>query len=161
MTPPPDETLLAVAERAMEDLAFLLPVPADSPPAVPPDAVTAAVAFEGPICGTLVLRVSPEMLPALAANMLGLDPGAPPSADQQQDALKELANVVCGNLLPALAGAEPVFNVRAPVLAVPGADAAPPPGAAPAAVARLALDVGTAEVLLYADLPVGAAPPTP
>jgi CheY-specific phosphatase CheX len=34
----------------------------------------------------------------------------------QHDAFKELVNIVCGNLLPVLAGAEAVFEVGTPCL---------------------------------------------
>ena len=71
--------------------------------------------FVGPYFGALRLRMDEEMVCSLAANMLGLDDEIP-SLVQQLDAFKELVNVVCGNVLPKIAGLEPVFDVHAPML---------------------------------------------
>jgi hypothetical protein len=107
-------TLLEVTEQTCEVLAFIFPVP-------PPDTVDdcagpiarVQVGFSGPFDGTLALAMPEEMLPVLAGNILGLDP-AETNAAQQQDASKELCNVICGNLLPIIAGTEPVFAVSTP-----------------------------------------------
>ncbi|MEP6764152.1 MAG: chemotaxis protein CheX [Gemmatimonadaceae bacterium] len=71
-----------------------------------------SVAFRGPVSGRLVLRASACVLPELAANMLGADQEHDQSL--QQDALGELANVICGNFLPQVAGASAVFVLSAP-----------------------------------------------
>ena len=61
------------------------------------------------------MMVSTSIVPELASNMLGLDMAdGPASPGQQEDALKELMNVICGNLLPEIAGCEAIFNVGAP-----------------------------------------------
>jgi CheY-specific phosphatase CheX len=130
-------------------------VPQDEAPAPGPLPMrAAAIAFDGPFSGELVVRASAELLPHLAANMLGLDEPSAASADQQEDALKELANVICGNLLPALAGREPVFRVGVPRTLT--ADE-PAPGQQPAA-ARLFLDVGRVELALSVNQPAAAGP---
>jgi len=110
-----DETLGRVAEEVFESLAFVLPAfeeegdPAErygggySEESAPPEAAdrtAASISFAGPFEGTLALSASNELLPAIAANMLGLDFGQVPSQEIQRDALKELLNVTCGNLLP-------------------------------------------------------------
>jgi chemotaxis protein CheY-P-specific phosphatase CheC len=115
-----EQTLIEVTEMTCETLAFLFPMP-------PPEdgvnldderyeeRVGARVRFDGLFEGSLTVTVPREMLPALAANMLGLTPdGTTP--DQRMDAVRELSNVVCGNLLPAIAGTEPVFSVSPPEL---------------------------------------------
>lgn len=66
--------------------------------------------------GVFHLAVSRTILPELAANMLGSGPEEPTTAGDQEDALKEAANVVCGHFLPAIAGVEAVWNVSAPVI---------------------------------------------
>jgi CheY-specific phosphatase CheX len=54
------------------------------------------------------------MLPTVAANMLGDDDAPAPA--QQLDALGEIANVICGNLLPHIAAPHAVFQLDAPQL---------------------------------------------
>jgi hypothetical protein len=149
-----EQTLCYVAEEQFESLAFLFPLPAD--PEVPAPAVaewtTVSVDFTGPFGGQLYLAVPSEMLAVLGSNMLGMDEPAA-TAGRQIDALKELINVVCGNLLPAIAGDEAAFDVKAPRLL--GAAAAPQfPGAVPAAATRVLLDAGPAELWLSLDRPV-------
>ena len=109
-----NEPLRQVAEETFESLAFMFAMPGDDEFGPDPDAplAVARVSFHGPFAGELHLGVSRDMLPDLAANMLGMDEQATaPTPEQQADALRELLNVVCGNLLPAIAGAEAVFNV--------------------------------------------------
>ena len=71
-----------------------------------------SVEFDGPSTGRLVLSAHGGLLPVLTANMLGEDGPAP--VDQQQDALGEIANVVCGNVLPMIAGRTSVFRIAVP-----------------------------------------------
>src|SRR5438552_4102362 len=101
-------TLFHAAAATFEDLAFQLPMP-DGGSRQPDRQVVAIVDFRGPFAGRLELGLSESMLPTVAANMLGqIDP--PPIAEQH-DALGELANVICGNLLPEIAGTGPVFLI--------------------------------------------------
>jgi hypothetical protein len=113
-----------------------------------PDGGATSVRFDGAGRGRVVIAVSDTLLPAIARNMLGAD--AAPEPRLQRDALGELANVLCGTLLPALAGPAAAFRLAAP-------DAIDPAGAAPggagerlAAAARFALDEGSAVALLFA-----------
>lgn len=144
-----DEALIGAAEETFESLAFMIPMPAED--MVDGEDVTRArarVSFTGPMTGELLLGVSTEMLPQLAANMLGLD-GPSASPEQQSDALGEVLNVICGNLLPVIAGSRAVFNVGAPIF-LGLVDAPPAPaGARQAASAELTLDAGWAELTLY------------
>jgi hypothetical protein len=89
-----------------------------------------------------VLTVDEAMMPALAANMLGVDEPPPPPADQR-DALGELANVLCGNLLPEIAGTEHVFLLAAPA---PGDERG-----TPTAAVTVPLDLGTARASLFRE----------
>ena len=124
-------------------------MPEEDPPPPIVDGRTALVRFEGPVSGAFKLTVNSEMLPLLAANMLGLADESASTPEEQDDALKELANVLCGNLLPAIAGTEPVFDVHAPVIVTEGTGEAVPQGEAPVATARLTLDAGTGRVELF------------
>lgn len=136
------QALQQVTEQTFESLAFILP--ADEGQAFTPDDCLAAdIAFSGPCNGQLRLQMPAQMLSSLAANMLGLD--EEPSAAQQHDACGELLNVICGNLLPVMAGAEAIFSVLSPQ--VPAS--APLPPGPPTSHALVCLDEGTVAISLY------------
>jgi CheY-specific phosphatase CheX len=59
----------------------------------------------------LELRTSAGVVQAITANMLGLDAAAEPL---QRDALGELGNVLCGNLVTAMTGGVGVFHLHPP-----------------------------------------------
>ncbi|HXB98691.1 MAG TPA: response regulator [bacterium] len=85
------------AADAMEKLCFILPSGEPREPA--PLTRAMQVRFNGRYSGRLVLSVDARLYTALAANMLG---EADLGDRQRSDALGEMANVVCGNLLPLL-----------------------------------------------------------
>ena len=62
--------------------------------------------------------------------------------------------MICGNLLPDIAGPKEIFRLEAPELISPATDGA---GPAPAARAELGIESGRCEVEFYAD--AGAALP--
>jgi CheY-specific phosphatase CheX len=109
------------------------------------------VTFTGAFDGRLVLAVSRGILKELAANMLGVE-HASPTPEQQDDALKEMVNVVCGNLLPVLAGPQPVFHMSAPEIG-PVHGAADQGERPSAATARMCVDAGAAELSLFVNDP--------
>ena len=137
--------LATAAISTFEALGFL--VPDERPSAeqlAAPLARGARVTFAGPFAGALAVRVSDDVATALAANMLGVD--AVHGGDRLvQDALGEVANVICGNLLPEIAGRAAVFHLGAPE-AIP-VDAP----AAPALAVTLGVEGGRAEVALHVD----------
>jgi CheY-specific phosphatase CheX len=108
-----ERSLSQTTAATFEDLALLFPDAELTPEqdAMPFD-VTVSVDFRGPLTGRLVLRASECVLPAIASNMMGEDESK--QAPLQRDALGELANVICGNVLPNIAGAEAVFHLAAP-----------------------------------------------
>ncbi len=148
-----DETLSNVASETFESLAFMFRMITEDEELsveVCGSSVTASIAFEGPFDGKLFLRLATETIPLVAANMLGMDEGKL-TTPQQQDAFKELLNVVCGNLLPEIAGTEAVFNVQAPQLVADGDIPASIDGRQPLATVRLILDDGEAELACFTD----------
>ena len=158
-----DKALYDVAAQTLEKLALMFLIPqeeADADEIV--SGKTARVNFRGPFSGCVTVTVCPRLLPQLAANMLGLDEDSRASGDQQKDALKELANVLCGNLLPALAGSEPVFHVGAPTVedAIPAVGQEAPESQS--GFAQLFADAGLIELRVFIDkpLPLTAAAPT-
>ncbi len=116
-------TLASAATSTFEDLAFLsvVPWPHDDT-AIPPLTHAVRVRFGGMIAGHVDVALTGGVLPEVASNMLGT--GRAVEA-MQFDALGELANVICGNTVPVLAGWAAEFPLEAPV---PIAADAPPLG---------------------------------
>jgi chemotaxis protein CheY-P-specific phosphatase CheC len=144
-----DQPLQEVAAEAFSTLGFMFPLDdGDGPDAGPlADPVVAAVSFSGPQSGILKVAVEKQLPAVLAANMTGADDQAP--LEQHLDAFKEMANVICGNILPRIAGQEAVFDVHPPEICPDGAAE----GGARQCVGRagLMLDGGRVEVSLYMD----------
>jgi len=127
MTMPLLQAALTTATRStFEELGLLL-VAEDPAATGAPPAAGARVDFDGPWAGCVVLRVSDDVLDAAAANMMGRD--APPAEPLRRDALGEMANVLCGNLLPLVAGRRALFRLEAPRW-LGAADEDVPPGRA-------------------------------
>jgi len=98
-----------------ENLCFMMPAPKSSVP--PPDLgsssrVVLAVDFTGAGRGTLHLTLPDSMVALVASSMLGEDD--PLELSEQYDAVCELANIVCGNVLPLVAGERAVFDLSSP-----------------------------------------------
>lgn len=151
-----ERMILETTEMTCETLAFMFPVPppdreADVWEQEHSDLVRVRVYFRGPFDGSLVLTLPRLMLPVLAANMLGLEEDDTTS-DQRADAARELCNVICGNLLPAVAGGDPVFSVSPPELC----DGPPAADSDRCVTARTWLDDGWVEVEFTADRPIEA-----
>jgi len=138
------QTLSDVAQQTFEQMAFMLTTPEE-------ERVAVSVTFTGPFSGRLFLSVPNRLLPMLAANMLGAEDEDSSTGEQRHDSLKELANVICGNLLPVIDSPEAVFDVGAPELTAEGNLPTDLNGQAPAAAARLAFDEGQTELVLYLD----------
>ncbi len=112
-----NDTLAHVAEETFGELAFMLVMPEDELADNAPVswAHIACVDFTGPFSGKLFVAITGDMMEVLAANMLGLEPGEePPEGVKIEDALKELLNVLCGNLLPIVTDDQVVFNIGGP-----------------------------------------------
>ncbi len=112
----PESAVGKVFKQVLEDYAFLFGdvLEAGSAPAAPGPYLRVAMDFEGPFKGSLALAVPKAFGVQVAANVLGLDMDDPQTESGAVDALKELLNVTCGNLLPAIAGDEPVFDLTVP-----------------------------------------------
>ena len=152
--------LTRVSAETLEKLAFVFAFADEAPLSTGnSDIVTPAdsdnyrvrVDFRGPFSGALVMDITPADLEEVAANMLGFDLGDPISDADQQDALKEVGNVVCGNLLPVMAGKEAVFDIESPVVSRNGASDPNAANSAPSAAARLNLESGNCCLYLYVD----------
>lgn len=107
--------LSGVIVETFEKMAFFFATSqAGSFPAEAEGLETVEVGFAGAFSGRLQLGLSASLLAELAGNMLGVENGAALSLEEQYDALRELANVVCGNLLPVIGGREAEFAIGSP-----------------------------------------------
>jgi CheY-specific phosphatase CheX len=116
--------LAQAVREVFENLCFMLQSSPSLP--VPPEAsslsrVILAVDFTGAGSGSLHLTLPDGMIATVASAMLGED--GPLELSEQYDAVCELANIVCGNVLPFIAGERAVFDLASPrVIATLDAD---------------------------------------
>lgn len=103
------EILTAAALDAFEQLGFLLADPEPGGTGSGLDGMR--VAFHGPTRGAVVVRGDRTLLEVLSMSMMGLD--EPPPPELQRDALGEIANVICGNVVPT-SDPEGVYRLAAP-----------------------------------------------
>lgn len=110
-----DEAGKALCET-LSKLAFLFADPQDEdcPPSEPKRALKVALDFSGAHKGTLELMVPEPLCPEIAAGILGCDPDDEQAVGSGADSLKELLNVVCGQLLPQIYGNDKLFDLGAP-----------------------------------------------
>lgn len=133
--------LYEAATLTFEELGFLLPTPEiDEQQLNAQFEAAVSVNFEGPFSGKLLVRVCGGLLPIIATNMLGEEDV--PSKSLQYDALGEIANVICGNMLPKIAGSDHIFHVSAPEI-VDDIDIPP------VAEAQVGLGIGRADLFLF------------
>jgi CheY-specific phosphatase CheX len=123
-----EETLNSVGRDVLETVAFTIVVPGAAEKTPDEPLVRAAVTFKGPLTGTFCLAIPAGVAPALANNMLGRDEAAPATPQESQDAVGELANIMCGNVLSAVAGPAPVFDLGSPSPAAPDDNKEAPAG---------------------------------
>ena len=148
MTTSLEAELYKAAVLTFEELSFMLPLCGpDQAQSAGQAAAVATVRFSGPLSGRLVLGASDELLPAMTANILGDDNIA--DARLQCDALGEVANVICGNLLPAIGNVHEVYRIEAPQLQ--GKTPHVADEGAPSAEVCLVLEEGWARVGLYLE----------
>lgn len=69
------------------------------------------VSFDGAARGGILIKVSPDLLNAIAANMLGVDEA---SDELKEGALNEIANIICGNTVPLFAKNEEICVIGQP-----------------------------------------------
>lgn len=142
-----EKTLYRKAVLIFEELGFLMPR-SEGGGYSDEAGRTATVAFKGAFSGRLAVFVSSGLLPQLSANMLAEQKS--PSRKMEEDALCEIANIICGNVLPAIYGYKPIFNLDAPTVVQNPAvdlDSTYPQ----VAEAHILFDGGQADVTLYAE----------
>ena len=146
--PNPENILRQTGEETFSALAFMFPVPPEEALPDQGDLTVATVTFEGPTRGWVELSVPTALLAPVAANMLGEFDETDVSDLQAVDALKELLNVLCGNLLPAVDSPMAEYHIFTPEI-----EPAPEEGTV-TAQCRIDLDMGTVGLrLAFTQLP--------
>lgn len=114
MNNPRRPSLGKIASESLEKLAFMFFMTDSFREPIPlQNAIVAEVAFSGVFSGRLVVVMTETAVKEMASNMLGVD-SDDVEPQQMNDALKESANIICGNWLPVIGGDEAVFNMDAP-----------------------------------------------
>lgn len=101
----------------LEKMAFVFAEPMH-PPVEPPagsDSYTlVSMRFGGVLHGSMDLALPDSVCAEIAANMVGCGEQAADSPGQTVDAVKEVLNVTCGQILTDLAGERPMFDLSIP-----------------------------------------------
>lgn len=107
--------LSEVCAQVLEQHAFMFagPDPGPVPDHRAAPMLMLTIHFSGPVRGKLELVVPEEMGATLAANLLGIEPAE--ALAQGEDALKELLNIMCGQVLTAFHGSGAVFELSIPL----------------------------------------------
>ena len=145
-----DKIIISTAVETMEKLAFLFSFPdKERMDAFPGPAIAARVGFNGLFSGSLALRMSSSVLAELALNMLGLDDEEETNQELHLDAFKEMLNVICGNLLPALVGQEAEFSIEVPQIIADDGNGGTIQFQQAASIVRLMLEDGYCDLILF------------
>jgi CheY-specific phosphatase CheX len=144
-----EKILYRKAVLIFEELGFLMPCANSGQSNSAEDMKTAMVSFKGAFSGCLFLSVSSALLPILSSNMMGEE------GDNirllEQDTLCEIANIICGNVLPTIYGFKLVFHLDAPVLLNETYLSQIDPAFKEVSRTRIGFDSGCADVILFAD----------
>lgn len=109
-----ENILIQALDQALETMAFLTILPEDEDMIVPQTTMLAEMSFSGPKEGTIQILTGPDFAEIIAENIGAMDEV---NDDMRIDALKELANVTCGLLVPIIASAESdVFDLTVPAV---------------------------------------------
>lgn len=111
------ETLLFnTAVKVFESTAFAFVDPPSEEPAEAPSGDCSAyhIPFEGAFAGAILMKMPVELPALLASNMLGVEPDDPEVTEQSMEAMGELLNIICGNVLPLIAGPSEEFILFSP-----------------------------------------------
>jgi hypothetical protein len=91
---------------ALETMAFISPLPLEGPCPPQADLLLVTIRFTGRRGGRLTLAAPRAFAQMLSSNILAASVDDPTVADGAGDALKELANVVCGSVIHETPGIE-------------------------------------------------------
>jgi CheY-specific phosphatase CheX len=105
--------LLQATVSTFEEMGYILPThEIDEDQLLAKRAISVSIDFKGPMEGMFVLHTYGQWLSILAANMMGEDDS--PSEKLQQDAVGEVANIICGNILQSLVDPDTKYQLDSP-----------------------------------------------
>ncbi len=107
------------------------------------------ITFDGPFTGRLEVSVYGAVTEKLASNISGSEEIS--SDILSLDALGEIANVICGNVLPRIAGSKEIFHLTSPQSLDTVSKSQEGAGLDLLADAKLGLEDGRAEINLFVD----------
>jgi CheY-specific phosphatase CheX len=144
-----DELVASELPRVMNEVLFaLLGEHAESPvlvnvPSQQQSSLACRVRIRGSHDGEVIVSATPELANRIAARMFEEDLTGPPTPREAREALREVANIVAGNLKPLL-GPNNQLGLPEDL-----ADSAPRGRADPVARATLEHRSGTLDVVVY------------
>lgn len=107
-----------VVYQTLEVTCYMFPVEADELESMGIDTnvngdemITSIVTFQGAAEGALFISVNDDLYHALAANMLGESTA---EKDEKDAALCEIANIICGNIVPYFAKNDEICKINPP-----------------------------------------------
>ncbi len=102
--------------QVIEQMAFMFGEETDAESIDTPEGsiIQARMGFSGTPSGELAIDVPEEIAPLIAENLLGIDAEDEEAQQKGRDALKEILNVTCGNILTTLFGEGPIFELTVP-----------------------------------------------
>ncbi len=145
------KALNQIVSESIEKLAFMFFMPdAFREPISFQHAVTAEVSFSGIFSGRLAVVMTEPALKELAANMLGID-NEEVSQNHLNDALKETANIICGNWLPVVGGDAVVFHIAAPRILSPSQAETALTGQPPSVLEKMSMDEEPCDIYFFRE----------
>lgn len=107
------KNLSATISEVIEELALMMIEPVEEEVEYTGD-VLAWIDFSGPVNGRLSTRCGDELGIVLASSLLGIAPEDAQAKERACDALGEMLNVICGNLVTKLFDVEKAFVLSMP-----------------------------------------------
>lgn len=108
--------LYNTAARVFESTAFAFvdpPLP-ETEEALQGDCIAYHIPFEGAFAGAILMKMGAALPDILTSNMLATEPDDAETKDQSMEAMGELLNIICGNVLPLIAGPVEEFILFSP-----------------------------------------------
>lgn len=108
--------------------------------------IQAIVHFDGVVKGGLILSAASELVNAIAANMLGVEQA---KEEEKEGALCEIANIICGNMVPLFAKQDNICYIHPPKILKQDEDITSLFENMQLDQIRILLDEGIAEISVY------------
>lgn len=145
-----EERLKGIAYQTFEITCYMFPLEEweieDDAVDLGEDSISAVVHFDGAAKGGMQIRVSPDLFDTIAENMLGMEEG---SLELKEGALKEIANIICGNTVPIFAKGEDICYIRTPKIMASQQAADEEFKSMERETVHIHLDEGVAEITIY------------